>query len=58
VIFLEVVGVSERLERLRHDNMHAFADLIVQSSRLITGRAVPPAANRAAGLGRGAPSTG
>jgi AcrR family transcriptional regulator len=40
VIFLEVVGVSERLERLRRDNMHAFADLIVQNSRRITGRAV------------------
>jgi AcrR family transcriptional regulator len=37
VIFLEAVGVSERLERLRRDNMHAFADLIVQNSRLITG---------------------
>jgi AcrR family transcriptional regulator len=41
VIFLEVVGVSERLERLRRDNMHAFADLIVQNSRLITRGAVP-----------------
>jgi hypothetical protein len=41
VIFLEVVGVSERLERLRRDNMHAFADLLVQNSRLITGGALP-----------------
>jgi AcrR family transcriptional regulator len=41
VIFVEAVGVSERLERLRRDNMHAFADLIVQNARLITGDALP-----------------
>jgi AcrR family transcriptional regulator len=37
VIALEVVGVSERLERLRRDNRHAFADLLVQNTRLIHG---------------------
>ena len=28
VIVLEVVGVSERLERLRRENRHAFADIL------------------------------
>lgn len=37
VIALEVVGVSERLERLRRDNRHAFADLLIQNSRSIAG---------------------
>ena len=37
VIALEVVGVSERLERLRRDNRHAFADLLVHNTRLIHG---------------------
>jgi AcrR family transcriptional regulator len=37
LIFIEAVGVSERLERLRRDNMHAFADLLVQNSRIVTG---------------------
>jgi AcrR family transcriptional regulator len=37
VIFIEAVGVSERLERLRRDNRHAFADLLVQNSRIVTG---------------------
>jgi AcrR family transcriptional regulator len=37
VIALEVVGVSERLERLRRDNRHAFADMLVQNTRLIHG---------------------
>ena len=41
IIFVEAVGVSERLERLRRDNMHAFADLLVQNSRLVTGDDVP-----------------
>ena len=37
VLALEVVGVSARLERLRRENGHAFADLLVQNSRSITG---------------------
>ena len=40
VIAVEVVGVSDRLERLRRNNRHAFADILVQNSRLITGDAV------------------
>jgi len=32
VIALEVVGVSDRLERLRRDNRHAFADLLVRNA--------------------------
>ena len=40
VIALEVVGVSERLQRSRRDNMHAFADLVLQNTRSITGGAV------------------
>ena len=40
VIALEVSGVSERLERLRRENRHAFADLLVQNSRLINGGGV------------------
>jgi len=37
VLALEVVGVSARLERLRRENGHAFADLLVRNSRSITG---------------------
>jgi AcrR family transcriptional regulator len=32
VIALEVVGVSERLERLRRQNRHAFADILVRNA--------------------------
>jgi AcrR family transcriptional regulator len=32
VIALEVVGVSERLERLRRENRHAFADILVRNA--------------------------
>ena len=45
LIALEVVGVSERLERLRRDNRHAFADLLVQNTRLIHGGGVEPRLN-------------
>jgi AcrR family transcriptional regulator len=37
VIALEVVGVSERLQRSRRDNMHAFADLVLHNTRAVTG---------------------
>ncbi len=37
IISVEAVGVSERLERLRRENRHTFADLLVQNSRLVTG---------------------
>lgn len=37
IISLEVVGVSERLERLRRDNRHAFANIIVQNALSFTG---------------------
>jgi AcrR family transcriptional regulator len=40
VIALEVVGVSERLERLRRANRHAFAEILIQNSRNIHGGAV------------------
>ncbi len=40
VIAVEVIGVSERLERLRRENRRWFADLLVQNSRLITGGGV------------------
>jgi AcrR family transcriptional regulator len=40
VIALEVVAVSERLERLRRENRHAFADMLVQNTRLIHGGGV------------------
>jgi AcrR family transcriptional regulator len=40
VLALEVVGVSERLERLRRENRHAFADLLVQNSLSIAGGAI------------------
>jgi AcrR family transcriptional regulator len=32
VVALEVVGVSERLERLRRERRHAFAELVVQNA--------------------------
>ena len=37
VIALEVVGVSERLERLRRENRHAFADILVRNAMSIAG---------------------
>lgn len=37
VISIEVVGVSERLERLRRENRHAFAEILMRNARLITG---------------------
>jgi AcrR family transcriptional regulator len=37
VLALEVVGVSDRLERFRRENRHAFADILLQNSRAITG---------------------
>jgi AcrR family transcriptional regulator len=37
VIVLEVVGVSERLERLRRENRHAFADILVANAMAIAG---------------------
>jgi AcrR family transcriptional regulator len=37
VVALEVVGVSERLERLRRDNRHAFADILVRNALSYTG---------------------
>ena len=37
VIVLEVVGVSERLERLRRENRHAFADILVRNAMSIAG---------------------
>jgi AcrR family transcriptional regulator len=37
IIVVEVVGVSERLERLRRQNRHAFADLLVHNSLSIAG---------------------
>jgi AcrR family transcriptional regulator len=40
VIAVEVVGVSERLERLRRDNRHAFADLLIHNARMIHGAGV------------------
>jgi len=37
VISVEVVGVSDRLERLRRENRHAFAEILMRNARLITG---------------------
>ncbi|HXB15217.1 MAG TPA: TetR/AcrR family transcriptional regulator [Solirubrobacteraceae bacterium] len=37
VIALEVVGVSERLERLRRDTRHALADLTARNAQAISG---------------------
>ncbi|HXD54733.1 MAG TPA: TetR/AcrR family transcriptional regulator [Solirubrobacteraceae bacterium] len=42
VVALEVVAVSERLERLRRDNRHAFAELLLENTRLIHGYAIEP----------------
>lgn len=42
VMALEVVGVSERLERLRRNNRHAFADILVRNTRSITDGTVQP----------------
>jgi len=39
VIAVEVVGVSDRLERLRRSNRHAFAEILIRNSRLIHGDA-------------------
>ncbi len=40
VIALEVVGVSERLERLRRENRHAFADILVRNAMSIAGEGI------------------
>jgi AcrR family transcriptional regulator len=37
VILLEVVGVSERLERVRRENRHAFADILVRNAMSLAG---------------------
>ena len=37
VVALEIVGVSDRLERLRRDSRHAFADIIVRNSLSFAG---------------------
>jgi len=37
IIALEVVGVSERLERVRRDNRHAFANIVVQNALSFAG---------------------
>jgi AcrR family transcriptional regulator len=37
VIVLEAVGVSERLERVRRENRHAFADILVRNARSVAG---------------------
>ncbi len=37
VVHVEVVGVSERLERLRRDNRHAFANIITQNGLSFAG---------------------
>jgi AcrR family transcriptional regulator len=37
VIVLEVVGVSERLERVRRENRHAFADILVHNAMSLVG---------------------
>jgi AcrR family transcriptional regulator len=41
VLALEVVGVSDRLERLRRDTRHALADLTVRNLISITGEDIP-----------------
>lgn len=40
VIVLEVVGVSERLERVRRENRHAFADILVRSAMSLAGEGI------------------
>lgn len=37
VLALEVVGVSDRLERFRRENRHAFADILLANAQPITG---------------------
>ncbi len=37
VVALEVVGVSDRLERLRRDNRYAFANIVVQNALAFAG---------------------
>jgi AcrR family transcriptional regulator len=38
IVAIEVVGVSERLERLRHDNRHALAQLTADRAISLAGR--------------------
>lgn len=45
VIALEVVGVSDRLQRSRRANMHAFADLVVENTQRIGHGVVRPRMN-------------
>lgn len=40
VIVLEVVGVSERLESVRRQNRHAFADILVRNAMALAGEDV------------------
>jgi AcrR family transcriptional regulator len=40
VIGIEVVGVSGRLERLRRENRHAFAEILMQNAQMVTSGAV------------------
>jgi AcrR family transcriptional regulator len=40
VIAVEVVGVSARLERLRRDNRHEFAEILLRNARMITGNSL------------------
>lgn len=40
VIVLEVVGVSERLERVRRENRHAMADIVVRNAMSLAGEDV------------------
>lgn len=40
VILIEAVGVSERIERARRDNRHAFADLLVRNALSVAGEGV------------------
>jgi AcrR family transcriptional regulator len=40
VIVLEVVGVSDRLEKLRRENRHAFADILVSNAMSIADEGI------------------
>ncbi len=40
VLALEVVGVSERLEQMRRESRHAFADILVRNAMSIAGGSV------------------
>jgi AcrR family transcriptional regulator len=40
VILLEVVGVSERIERARRENRHAFADIIARNALSVAGEEI------------------